>query len=53
MTSKYIHVAADGKIPLFLWLSSVCVCVCVCVRVCVCVCVYTAFSLSTHLLMGT
>ena len=25
MTSKYIHVAADGKIPFFLWLSSVCV----------------------------
>ena len=44
MLSSSIHVAADGKISFFLWLSSlpVCVCVCLCVYTytCVCVCVH-------------
>ena len=44
MPSKSIHIAVNGKILSFLWLSSI--------PVCVCVCDITS-SLSIHLLMDT
>ena len=50
MPSKSIHIAVNGKILSFLWLSSIPVCVCVCVYVCVC---DITSSLSIHLLMDT
>ena len=37
MPSKSIHVTANSKISLFLWLSSIPLCVRVCVCVCVCI----------------
>ena len=60
--SRSIHVAANGIISFFLWLSSiplcvracvrVCVCVCACVRVCVCWVgqkVRSGFSVTSHM----
>ena len=41
MPSRFIHVAANGRILFFLWLSNIPVGVCVCV--CVCVCIHTLF----------
>ena len=47
--SGSVHIAENGIISFFSWLSSIPVCVCVCV----CVCVYTTSSLSIHLSMDT
>ena len=41
MPSRFIHVAANGRILFFLWLSNIPVGACVCV--CVCVCIHTLF----------
>ena len=47
MPSESIHVAANGKISFFVWLSSIPLCVCMCV--CVCVCIYTHYIFFIHL----
>ena len=39
MSSKSMHIAANGNILFLLWLGSISLCVCVCVCVCVCMCV--------------
>ena len=54
--SPSIHIDANGKFPLLLWLSNiplcVCLCVCLCVSVCVCACAHLIFipsSVDGHL----
>ena len=42
-----MHVAANGKMSYFLWLSSIPLCVCVCVYI------YTTYSLAIDHLMDT
>ena len=53
INSRSSHVAANGIIPFFLWLSSIPLCVCVCVCACTHACAHHVFfihsSVNGHL----